>query len=75
MPKLAFARNLAQAALLVKQLDLKTPSWEDQDWRAPVRKEIARIIEEKLVGFVSNRTLRDPRCHPPRFFTVFPQVG
>jgi len=55
MPKLAFARNLAQAALLVKQLDLKTPSWEDQDWRAPVRKEIARIIEEKLVGFVSNR--------------------
>jgi len=55
MPKLAFARNLAQAALIVKQLDLKTSSWEDQDWRAPVRKEIARIIEEKLIGFVSNR--------------------
>lgn len=60
MPKLAFARNLAQAALLVKQLDLKTSSWEDQDWRAPVRKEIARIIEE--VNDSSWPNVRVQRC-------------
>lgn len=52
MPKLAFAKNLTQAAHLVKQLDLRTQSWEEEDWRSPVRCEVSRILQEQLSSLV-----------------------
>lgn len=48
MPGLAFVQSLPQALQVVKELKIQPPSWEDQDWRRPVRDSVANVMEEQM---------------------------